>query len=106
MRQGSDCAEATRTAREADADAVLNQSITLARFWAGLVIVGIFLHYVGDAHATVINKSRSAASSQAASQALDWSTAIWDGLPFLVTFLGLLGLLVTAIFQRRGVGVR
>lgn len=81
----------------------LNQSITLARFWAGLVAAGILMAYLGSAHDTIVAKGRTAATSSAASQALDWSAAIWGALPFLITFVGLLGLLVTAIFQRRGV---
>jgi hypothetical protein len=81
----------------------LNQSITLARFWAGLVGAGILLYYLGDAHDTIIASGRDAANSAAATQALDWSAAIWSALPFLITFVGLLGLVITAIYQRRGV---
>jgi hypothetical protein len=81
----------------------LNQSITLARFWAGLIAGGIVMFYVTDAVDMITAKGRSAASSPAATQGVEWSAIIFDSLPFIVTFIGLLGLLVTAIYQRRGV---
>lgn len=82
----------------------LNQSITLARFWGGLVASGILLHYLQGAHEQLMSGATATQNiSEAGRQGIQWSTAIWDALPFLITFVGLLGLIATAIFQRRGV---
>jgi len=83
---------------------VLNQSITLARFWAGLVAAGILLYYLQDAHATIISKGQATPNlSAAGAQGLSYSAAVWEALPFIITMIGLLGLIITDVFQRRGV---
>jgi hypothetical protein len=82
----------------------LNQSITLARFWGGLVAAGILIYYLQDAHQAIIAKGEATPNlSDAGAQGLSYSATVWEVLPFIITMIGLLGLIVTAIFQRRGV---
>jgi hypothetical protein len=82
----------------------LNQSITLARFWAALVAAGILIYYLQDAHETIIAKGEATSNlSEAGAQGLSYSATVWDALPFVITMIGLLGLIITAVFQRRGV---
>jgi hypothetical protein len=82
----------------------LNQSITIARFWAALIGAGILLYYLQDAHEMIISRGQSTSGlSEAGAQGLSYSATVWDALPFLITIIGVLGLIITAVFQRRGV---
>lgn len=70
-------------------------------FLATLIAAALLIAVLNSPFETLVSTSEGLTTTQQAAQGRQWITMFWDGLPFIVAFLGFLQLLAAAAAERR-----
>ena len=70
-------------------------------FVATLVAAALLIAVLNSPFETLVTTSEGLTTTEEAAQGREWITMFWDGLPFIVAFLGFLQLLAAAAAERR-----
>lgn len=70
-------------------------------FVATLVAAALLIAVLNSPFDTLVTTSEGLTTTEEAAQGRAWIVSFWDGLPFIVAFLGFLQLIAAAAAERR-----